>query len=363
MLEHRPPVATRLPMPSIFAGTLMFNTLIAVFISVMGVGGSERGFIGLLPENFVWSQCIGLSVAWMTILAVQANPPGTHRLVAVIGAVTGGTAVGVVLAQLMAGMIFSSDSPTTSASDAPWQALFIGLFFGGIASVVFWLRERNSHLSVELEVREMARLEAEKRGIEAQLKMLQAQIEPHFLFNSLANVSCLIQREPVTAGLLLDALIRYLRSSLARTRANGGTLGDEVSLLSAYLDVLKIRMGDRLRVDIDIPPELLTHPLPPMLLQPLVENAITHGLEPKIEGGTVRLSAAVRDGLLVLEISDDGCGIPETPRPVRPGGGVGLSNIRSRLDALYGPPAHLQIDAKVGAGVTARIVIPMEPEP
>ena len=357
-------IPARIAALPVLAGTLVFNTLIAVFISIIGVGGAARGFGGLIAENLIWSQCIGLAVAAMVILAIQANPPGHRRLAAMMGAVTGGTAVGIILSPFMVGLLLQPEATMTPHSDAPWQALFIGIFFGGMASIFFWLRERNAHLAGELEAREMARLEAEKRGIEAQLKMLQAQIEPHFLFNSLANVSCLIGREPATAATLLDALIRYLRASLARTRAEGGTVDDEIGLLRAYLDVLKIRMGDRLNYVIDVVPGLGTLSLPPMLLQPLVENAITHGLEPKIEGGTVRITVRQEAGLLHLEVADDGCGIPETPRPLRPGGGVGLANIRARLEALYGPAARLQIGgnagSKVDAGVTARLTIPLE---
>jgi sensor histidine kinase YesM len=156
--------------------------------------------------------------------------------------------------------------------------------FGGIAAGFFWLRERNAKLEAELQARELARLEAEKQSLAAQLRLLQAQIEPHFLFNSLANVAALIEADPTLAGRLLDALIRYLRASLQRTRAERGSLGDEVALLTAYLDVLKIRMGERLSMP-SIFRRSFWREFPPMLLQPLVENAIRHGLEPKLGGG------------------------------------------------------------------------------
>jgi sensor histidine kinase YesM len=328
-------------MLSALFATLIFNTLIAVFLTVIGVGGSSW------LENLVWSQCIGLTIGVMTMLAIQANPFGYRRMVAVVGAVTAGAGLGVALAGVLSG------SPQHQDGMA-WQALFIGLFFGAIASAFFWLRERNSNLAAELELREVARLEAEKRGIEAQLKMLQAQIEPHFLFNTLANLSSLIEVEPKLASSLLDAFIRYLRASLKRTRAEGGTVGDEIGLLRAYLDVLKIRMGARLQVEIAVAPDLLAKPLPPMLLQPLVENAIRHGLEPKVDGGTVSISAMEQGGKLMLIVKDDGLGFgPEVGQE-----GVGLSNIRSRLSALFGPEASLNLTSKVGAGVTAIVELP-----
>ena len=330
-----------MPLLSALIATVIFNTLIAVFLTVIGAGGSSWA------ENLVWSQCIGLTIGAMTILAIQANPPGYRRIIAVVGALTAGTALGVALAGVVSG------NPQHQEGMA-WQALFIGLFFGAIASAFFWLRERNTNLAAELEIREMARLEAEKRGIEAQLKMLQAQIEPHFLFNTLANLSSLIEVEPKLASSLLDALIRYLRASLTRTRAEGGTLGDEIGLLRAYLEVLKIRMGDRLNFEIQVAPDLLAKALPPMLLQPLVENAIRHGLEPKVDGGTITISAAEQDNKLLLIVKDDGLGFGADVGQE----GVGLANIRSRLNALFGDQASLRLNSKVGAGVTAIVELP-----
>jgi sensor histidine kinase YesM len=264
-----------------------------------------------------------------------------------VGALGGG-----MLARLLTGVGGSSDGVHEA------QSLLLGLVFGGIAAVFFWLRERNANLLRELQLRELARLEAEKQSLAAQLRLLQAQIEPHFLFNSLANVAALIDADPARAGRLLDALIRYLRSSLQRTRAEGGSLGDEVGLLRAYLDILKIRMGERLDYAFEIPPELLGRDFPPMLLQPLVENAIRHGLEPKLGGGFLRVDATVADGRLRIRVSDDGIGIAEAP-----GEGVGLSNIRARLAAIYGPTARLEVTSKVGAGVTATLDIPLESAP
>jgi signal transduction histidine kinase len=354
-----PAVASAMPRPlasslPVLIATVIFNTLIAVFLSAIGVGSGESGFVRLLPDNMIWSQCIGLSVCGLVLLVLQANLTGALRIVAMLGAVTAGAAIGVTLAPILTG-----SAAVPELATAPWQAMVIGVFFGGIASAFFWLRERNANLSKELETRELARLEAEKRSIEAQLKMLQAQIEPHFLFNTLANVASLIRREPPLAGSLLDALIRYLRASLMRTRAEGGTLGDEMALLRAYLEVLSIRMGERLRYEFDVAPELLSTPFPPMLLQPLVENAIHHGLECKVEGGMVRVVAQRIDGMLNVTVSDDGLGISETaPASVRPGSGLGLANIRARLAALYGSRGRLTLTTKVGAGVTAVVSLP-----
>jgi len=320
--------------------TLVFNTLIAGFLAALGFGG---GF----AINLVFSQCVGLSILGLIQLVLRLPLTGVARGAAVAVAIAGGAIAGGMLGRLLTGVGASPDGSHES------QSLLIGLVFGGIAAGFFWLGERNAQLLGDLRVRELARVEAEKQNLTAQLRMLQAQIEPHFLFNSLANVSALIEADPKLAAQLLDALIRYLRSSLARTRAEGGTLGDEVALLTAYLDVLKIRMGDRLAYKFEIAPELLTEPFPPMLLQPLVENAIRHGLEPKMTGGHITVSARKEDERLRISVVDDGLGFGETP-----GDGVGIGNVRDRLAALHGPSARLELNSKVGAGVTATMSLP-----
>lgn len=321
--------------------TVVFNTLIAGFLAGLGFGA---GF----AVNLVFSQCIGLSIMVLCLGVLRLPLGGWARGVAIAAAIMAGALGGHTLARLLTGLGSSGDG------SHELQSLLVGLVFGGIAAGFFWLRERNAKLETEVRERELARMEAEKQSLAAQLRLLQAQIEPHFLFNSLANVAALIEADPKLAGTLLDALIRYLRSSLQRTRADGGSLGDEVALLTAYLDVLKIRMGDRLGYAFEIPSALLQTDFPPMLLQPLVENAIRHGLEPKLAGGRVQVTATAENGLLRIRVADDGIGLVQAP-----GEGVGLSNIRARLAALYGPQAHLQVSSGVGAGVTATIEMPL----
>ncbi|MDO8788093.1 MAG: histidine kinase [Sulfuritalea sp.] len=322
--------------------TLVGNTLIAAFLTLLGVGG---GWL----VNLLISQCIGLSIFGMCTLASQLFAAGPGRLLAIVAAVPVGVAIGLLLGISLSGVGWDN-WPAVA-----WQAVVIGVTLGVMGSGFFYLRERNLALAAEVQQRENRRLEAEKQSLAAQLRMLQAQIEPHFLFNSLANVAALIEADPKLAGQLLDALIRYLRSSLARTRAEGGTLGDEMTLLTAFLDVLKIRMGERLVYAFEVAPELLAAAFPPMLLQPLVENAIRHGLEPKVGGGRITVSAR-RDGeRLQISVIDDGLGFAQTP-----GEGIGLANIRARLAAMYGSMARLELSSEVGAGVTATMSLPAE---
>jgi sensor histidine kinase YesM len=192
---------------------------------------------------------------------------------------------------------------------------------------------------------------------EARLRALQAQIEPHFLYNTLANVVSLIDSQPARARRMLERFIDYLRASLSASRAEHATLQGELDLAAAYLDVLGVRMEERLRWRFDRDPAASGLPLPPMLLQPLVENAIMHGIEPKLEGGEIVVRARVDDGMLCIEVADSGLGL-RTAAP-RPGGGVGLANLRERLRQLYGASAQLQLIENPAGGVTSRLLLPL----
>ncbi len=195
------------------------------------------------------------------------------------------------------------------------------------------------------------------RITEAQLKLLQGQIEPHFLFNTLANVQSLIDFDPERAKLMLERFTDYLRASLGQLRGDTTTLAQEFAMLEAYLGLMQLRMGERLKVDLSLPAELRGVELPPLLAQPLVENAIHHGLEPKIAGGTVAVSAKRVDGRLWIEVADDGQGLDGPKR--RGGNGVAVDNIRERLKARYGAFATFELLPREGGGTLARIQLPL----
>ncbi len=172
--------------------------------------------------------------------------------------------------------------------------------------------------ALETERRQAAELRQSETA--AKLAMLQAQIEPHFLFNTLANVQSLIHREPDQASRMLDHLNRYLRASLGRTRKAQTLLQEELELVEALLQIAAIRLGERLAYRIDVPAALRGVPLPPLLLQPLVENAVSHGIEPAIHGGEIVISARAVEGVLTLQVCDSGAGLGQSGRA---GGGVG----------------------------------------
>jgi sensor histidine kinase YesM len=204
----------------------------------------------------------------------------------------------------------------------------------------FWLGSDWEEKKIQqlLAKEQIRTLSTEKQLVEARLRLLQAQIEPHFLFNTLANVMSLITPAPEKAEAMLGNFIAYLRGSLAASRAQQGTFLQEFKLLEHYLDLLKIRMGDRLSYELKLAPNIENAPLAPMLLQPLVENAIRHGLEPKISGGSVRVTALSLGKSIRVRVEDDGLGFKPGPDA-----GIGLDNLKQRLAVLYDKQATLTV--------------------
>ena len=314
-----------------FLTVAVLNTAIAVLLTLVGYGGSFR-------DNLVFSHCIGYSVLLLVHLGWRmfwpARKPPTWPLLGLVAvAVVGGWLGGSALASLLLGL------PWTGGRSAG-VALVITITAGFIGTGFFWTRHRAA--------------EMQRQAVEAQLKTLQAQIEPHFLFNTLANLDALIQTDPKRARAMLGHLNDYLRATLAATRRERSTLADEFALLRGYLEVQGMRMGERLRFTLELPEALGGAELPPMLLQPLVENSLKHGLEPKVEGGEVKVSARTEGGRLVLEVADTGLGKANGSTG---GTGVGLANVRERLAAAY---AGARVDAGTNAagGYTVTLNIP-----
>jgi two-component sensor histidine kinase len=205
----------------------------------------------------------------------------------------------------------------------------------------------------------LQRQKMQAQAAEAQLRLLQAQIEPHFLFNTLANIESLLDADPPRARAMLEAFSDHLRAGMGQLRVDETTLGAELEMAANYLRLLQIRMGERLRFSVEAGPDARAALLPPLLLQPLVENAIRHGLEPKVAGGEVRIVAAVENGRLSVQVRDDGMGA-EAP-PAAKGAGSALDNIRARLRHRYGERASLRL--MHGAGTDATIELPYQPKP
>jgi Histidine kinase len=210
--------------------------------------------------------------------------------------------------------------------------------------------------------KEARAIELRRQMTEARLQTLQAQVEPHYLYNTLANVQALTEVDPPAANKLVGHLIDYLRAALPKMRESTSTVGQELERVRAYLSILKMRMGQRLDFEIQVPDELLPLALPPLMLPTLVENAIKHGLEPKREGGRieVRVRRELRDGQdhLLLQVADTGAGL--SGQEVQAGSGVGLSNLRERLRALYGDNACFTLESNEPSGALATLDMPAQ---
>jgi sensor histidine kinase YesM len=196
-----------------------------------------------------------------------------------------------------------------------------------------------------------------QEAAEAQLRLLQGQIEPHFLFNTLANVQSLMDVDAPRAKQMLEAFSDYLRAGLTQLRQVDTTLGAELDMAQTYLELMQIRMLDRLNFSIEAGPEARAARLPTLLLQPLVENAIHHGLEPKVEGGRVSIRATLADGRLEVSVVDDGMGLDAPRRSLRGGTGMAVENLRARLQTRYGDAASFTL-APLECGTQATLDLP-----
>lgn len=320
--------------------TFAYNTAIAGLLTLLA---ADHSFI----HSFIFSQCIGFSIALINSLILARMQSGKKRWATFCVTLPVSIVCGLSLAFWCTGV---GDWGHPDAL----QSVLIALFFGLIASITFLLFERIERLNLEIKQRQLSQLESEKRQLEAHLKLLQAQIEPHFLFNTLANVSSLIEVDPVLARRLLERLIDWLRIALARARSDSATLGDELDMLENYLQILKIRFGERLHWRLEVPEDTRHATFPPMLLQPLMENALRHGIEPKLGGGSLHISAHTDATKLTVSVHDDGVGFSAAEKP-----GAGLENVRARVAALYGEAGKLRLESNTDGGLTATLTIPL----
>ena len=207
----------------------------------------------------------------------------------------------------------------------------------------------------------LRRQQLQGEALEARLRLLQGQIEPHLLFNTLANVQSLMDYDPPRAKRMLETFSGYLRAGLSQLRATDSTLGAELDMARSYLALMQIRMEERLCIRIEASGAARAAAMPALMLQPLVENAIHHGLEPKVDGGSVVIDAAVRAGRLHVRVVDDGMGLDTPSRRLRPGAGMALANLRARLQSRFGLEASLVLRSGAHGGTEAVLDLPYVP--
>ena len=266
-----------------------------------------------------------------------------------------GIVAGYAAGTLVGDTVWGFSSWSEQARPRLVGSVLITLLAGVIANFYFYSVNRGRYFE-----RRMS--EAQARATEARLKLLESQLEPHMLFNTLANLRVLIGIDPARAQAMLDRLIAFLRATLDASRAATLPLSSEFDRLADYLALMAVRMGPRLQVALDLPDELRRLPLPPLLLQPLVENAIKHGLEPKVAGGRIEVSAR-RDGpCLRLTVRDTGVGLGAVASV--DGTRFGLQQVRDRLAALHGDAASLNLQPAPDAegGTLAEVIIPWAAE-
>jgi len=294
--------------------------------------------------------CVGPGVLAVRLFS-PSYPASLHRCVRTFAAFVLGSAIGHVCAGRW--IYFPQiDDVVTVLPKIAWSLLIYALGAASIIGAMYWLR-RGSVIRQDLHQTRLGLLALQADRAEAELMRLRTQIEPHFLFNTVATVVQLVRTDPATAHRTLARLIEYMSASRAHMRREETTVAEELRLTEGYLEIQRLRMESRLRYAIDVAPELRGNRIPPAALLTLVENAIKHGLAPRKRGGALRIAARREGGWLVVSVADDGVGLRTTS-----GRGSGLANVRARMQGLYGGDAGLRLASEAAGGTTATLRLP-----
>jgi len=326
---------------------VLINTIIALLL--LGIGFAER-----LGDSFIYSQLIGFCIftSVRSCYVIFKNLRPVIQLFIIFLALALGALCGMGLANIML-----ADGPLMFdvwLGRFNLQVLFVSLLCGTVVSYLFISQKKIQEINAIAQEEKIRRLDQEKQAVEMELKFLQAQVEPHFLFNTLSNIHTLLSSDSVAASKMLLNLTDYLRTSLLLSRKEKITVKDELKMLSDYLEIFKIRMGPRLKYEIEVEEKAAGMAIPPMLIQPLVENCIKHGLEPSVEGGKIFIAVTLRESMLNVEIADTGKGITEERSP-----GVGTTSVCDRIQSIYGEnKAKIHFEEKYPRGLKVRMVLP-----
>ena len=333
--------------PTILFLIAAMNTAIALLVWVEDPRPFWHPFVSVQLSGFAVAYCVNVAAPW------NRRQPIPRLALAV--------AVGSLLALVLIVVVKQYDLAHVTTRWRSFVGNFFSTFFVGLfVSLFFFVREREARAEAALHRSEAERNLLARQAVEAELKLMQAQVEPHFLYNTLASVQYLTETDPPQASKLLGHLIDYLRAALPDLRAESSTLRREFALARAYLEILAMRMGRRLAWRAALPEGLADAAFPPNMLISLVENAIKHGLEPSADGGTVAIEAR-RDGdRLVVSVEDTGRGVAAGAGATTSGEGVGLANVRERLAALFGPRGRFRLEAVEPHGTRAIIEVPCE---
>ena len=318
----------------------------------------------MLPLRYGWwgpvfmANLLGFAILWVCIVAWfnyrQLVDRGLRYIPRFFVGCIGSAMLGVLAMALLRGDPLQA-SLLVPVSKGMLGGLLAALMLGIPVGIITMLRNRQ-YLALSTRLQQDAERERLARELsESRLRMLRAQIEPHFLFNTLGAVQQLAEQGAPRAAELTANLIAFLRASLADMRSEQVSLQAEFGLVESYLQVMQVRLGQRLRFTLALPPALGASEVPSMILLTLVENAIKHGIEPALRGGDIAVTARCEDGKLSLLVQDSGVGLGS-----KPGTGLGIENVRTRLQLAYGGQASLLVSACDGGGVLAAIAIPTD---
>lgn len=339
------------PYAHLFDGLSMRRVFVVTAVSAAAAGAVVWIFLNTYLDLLVTALCVGYTSMVLFTIAGNVRQAFLPREALQLLAIIAGSILGTILAGFVKGRSISTMFSERLSGVAISMGLGIG--FGCVVVATVILREKHARDQARILQAEAERHQMEKNVLEARLALLQAQVEPHFLFNTLANVQHLVETDPASASRVLESLIQYLRAALPQMREAATNLGREVDMARAFLDIQRVRMGSRLDFAIEVPESLRCHAFPPMMLISLVENAIKHGVDPCCDCGRIVIRATEDAGQLKVSVADTGEGV----KPKK-GGGVGLANIRERLKALYGGAARLVLEENAPRGVVASIEVP-----
>jgi signal transduction histidine kinase len=345
--------------PQIVLVALVFSFAISLpgpigMVLAEGWGVLPRGLLWMLQATAFGTVFVSAMLAVLVVGYQRLRRRGAVGRGPLLGLVAQAVVMGITTQWLFHAVATDGQSPLNYVGFAyeVQRLLTISLLFAIAYDHMVRARQTNNALHRT----QLQRLQLDRELNNAHLQLLQAQVEPHFLFNTLANLRRLVRTEPSAAQAMLADLLRYLAEALPRLRDERSTLAREAALVRAYLALHQVRMGARLKFKIDVPDELLELPVPPMVLLTLVENAIKHGIGPQVEGGDILVQARWQhDGDLMLSVADSGRGLIAGS-----GHGSGLANLRARLKALHGNAAALSLTANQPQGVVAKVVLPAE---
>ncbi len=309
------------------------------------VAGIALGWLAILRDRLL----VGWTIALCLVLVGRPKGERTTQIATYVVAVVAGASAGEALLMWLTP---AEDRETLAALSQ--RILRWSMVGGAIAAIVqFW--RSGAELASAAEESRIRAVSARRLAASTELEMLRRQIEPHFLFNTLATIRRLQETDPEKSRFLLDRLFQYMSATLNDTSARASRLGDELALVSAYLDVCASRMGGRLSIATEIEPGLGAVEFPPLVLATLAENAVKHGVFPQ-NGGSILIRAVRRGDVAEVSLIDDGVGLSGEG-----GGGLGLANISERLRLLYGSKGGVSLRANSPKGVCASVRIPLGP--